>query len=70
MAIHGCTWMFQSDKKSNPDKVGEIHDKDTICEYFEDIEKACPTESARLKTLYGLPDKPTPLMKLHLDLYQ
>ena len=62
--------MFQSDKRSNPDKVGEIRDKDTMYKYFEDIEKACPTESARLNSLYGLPDKSTPLMKLRLDLYQ
>ena len=47
-----------------------IRDKAVMLKHFNDIAKACPTAKAQLKTMYGLPDNPSPLIKLHLDLYQ
>ena len=44
--------------------------KSMMRKHFDDIAEASPTAKAQLKTQYGLPDNPSPLIKLHLDLYQ
>ena len=56
--------------KSHPGQICAIRDKDVMLKHFDAIAKACPTAKAQLKTMYGLPDNPSPLIKLHLDLYQ
>ena len=54
----------------NPGQVCAIRDKDVMLKHFDDITKASPTAKAQLKTMYGLPDNPSPLIKLHFDVYQ
>ena len=60
---------LQCDKR-NPGQVCAIRDKDVMFKHFNDIAKASPIAKAQLKTMYGLPDNPSPLIKLHLDVYQ
>lgn len=56
--------------RSSPGQVCAIREKSVMRLHFDDIAEACPTAKAQLKTRYGLPDNPSPLNKLHLDLYQ
>jgi hypothetical protein len=67
--FNSCHSDLQCDKR-NPGQVCAICDKAEMLKHFDDIAKACPTAKAHLKTTYGLPDNPSPLVKLHLDVYQ